>query len=153
MGTAKATFDRAIERAEYVVRLAEGLTNRRKRGTRSDWSRSFKALMHWRHADKIERVDSKDVVLIIREGAHLGPDDFRTDAIDDLLRAGLVMCVSATDAYFHAKILRYVVSQSKKKNPPPRLINEKILVNDFLRVRKLKRGNAVLRAAIERSLS
>lgn len=153
MGTAKVTFDKAIDRAEYLLRLAEGLTDHRQRGARADWGRSFKALMHWPKGHVIERVDSKDVVVVIRDGSTLSRDDFSTSALDDLLRASLVMAVAAMDAYFHAKILRYVVSHSRKASPSGRLLNERILVSDFIEGRKRQRANTALRAALERNLS
>lgn len=153
MGTAYVTFNKAVYRAEYLVRLSEGLTNRRKRKTRSDWSRAFKTLMHWPQCHTIERVDSADAVLVIRHGSRLSSDDFTPDAAGDLLRAALVMSVSAMDAYFHAKILRYVVSHSKAHEPSSRLLNERILVKDFVSGRKKKRANTALRSAVERNLS
>ncbi len=151
--TAKATFDTAIKRAEYLLRLAFGLTNHRQRRIRRDWAASFKQVMHWPKSKAIERIDSKDAVIILRHVSNLSLDDFSSDALQDCLRASLVMAVSALDAYFHAKIIRYVVQHSRTKEPSKKLLNAKILVRDFIEGRKKRRSNVALRAAIERNLS
>jgi len=153
MDTAKETFEVAIGRAQYLLKLAEGLTNRRQRGTRKDWSKKFKKLMHWPQSDQIQRIDSKDVVLATRNDSRLTSDDFDTVALDDLRRAALVMAVSAMDAYFHAKVMAHVIEHSKCSKPSSRLLNESIRVEDFIKARKHKYKNAPLRAAIERKLS
>lgn len=151
--SAKHTFDMAIARARYILTLYMGLTDHRKRSARKDWSDRFKKLMHWPKSHEIERIDSKDAVLILRDNSKLRRQHFSVDALGDLLRASLVMAVSAMDAYFHAKILRYVVVHSKSKKPSRRLLNEKIKVSDFINGQKKKRSYAALRAAIERNLS
>lgn len=151
--SAKHTFDIAIKRAYYLLKLAKGLTDHRKRRAHSDWSKNFKKLMRWPSTHQIERIDSKDMVLILRNGSNLKREDFSTQALDDLLRAALVMAVSAMDAYFHAKIIRHVVEHSKTKTPARRLLNERILVSDFIDGRRKQRSNYALRAAIERNLS
>jgi len=151
--SAKSTFDKAMERAKYIFKLAGGLTDHRKRSVRRDWSGGFKKLMHWPKSHKIERVDSKDVVLIIRDNSNLTRKDFSSDALRDLLRASLVMAVSAMDAYFHAKVLRYVVVHSKSRKPSKRLLNERITVRDFIEGQRKERSFTALRAAIERNLS
>jgi len=150
---AKETFDRAIARAKYIQILARGLTNYRKRKARRDWGKSFKQLMHWPLKHKIERVDSRDVILVLRDGSKLKSKHFSSEALDDLLRASFVMTLSAMDAYFHAKIIRHVVQHSKASVPSNRLLNEKILVSDFMAGQKYKRTNQALRIAIERKLS
>ena len=153
MGTAKATFEKAIARSEYLLRLANGLADHRKRRARGEWKSKFRSLMHWSQTHSIERVDSKDVVLVTRDGGTLARADFGVEALGDLLRASLVMAVSAMDAYFHAKILRYVVPHSRRAEPSERLLNERIQVRDFIAARRKKRPNAALRAAVERNLS
>jgi len=151
--TAKDTFDTAIKRAEYLLKLSFALRNHRQRGIRSDWAASFKGIMHWPKSHVIERVDSKDAVIILRPNSKLTPEDFSSDALQDFLRVSLVMAVSAMDAYFHAKIVRYVVQHSRSKEPSKKLLNEKILVKDFIDGRRKQRSNVALRAAIERKLS
>ncbi len=151
--TAKATFDIAIGRAEYLLRLAQGLTNHRKRSIRRDWARKFKTLMHWPQSHAINRVDSKDAVIVLRDGATAKEEDFSSESMQDVLRASLVMAVSAMDAYFHAKIVQHVVKHSRKTNPSNKLLNERILVKDFIEGRRKAHTNAALRAAIERKLS
>lgn len=150
---ASETFQKAIERAEYILTLANGLTDHRKRSARSDWTGPFKTLMHWPQRYNIDRVDSKDVILVIRDNSNLEREDFSTEKLDDLLRAALVMAVSAMDAYFHAKVLQYVVKRSKQVTVPARLLNHRILVSDFIVGTKKERSNSALRAAIERYLS
>lgn len=152
--SAKKTFDRAIERARYIQMLARGLTDHRKRRVRRDWAKNFKRLMQWPVGSNIERVDSKDVVLVLRHSSPLDPEHFSSEALDDLLRASYVMTLSAMDAYFHAKIVGRVVQHAKVTEPSDGLLNCKILVSDFIAgQKKYKRKYQALRTAIERTLS
>jgi len=151
--TAKATFDIAMGRAEYLLRLAYGLTNVRHYRIRKDWAAKFRQLMHWPQAHAIERIDSKDAVVVLRDASNLRQEDFSSKALKDLLRASLVMAVSAMDAYFHAKIIQHVVEHSRKKEPSNKLLNERILVKYFIEGRKKTRTNVALRAAVEQNLS
>lgn len=153
MGTALQTFAKAQGRAKYLVRLAEGLVNTRKYVMRVDWARNFRKIMHWKIGTHIDRVDGRDAVVVLRDGATLSADDFNHSAISDLYRAALVMSVSAMDAYFHVKVLHYIVIQSKKSAPSKSLMNLKITVSDFVRGNSMKYRNSALRSAIERHLS
>ncbi len=153
MDTTLQTFKVAQGRAEYLYKLAEGLVNTRKRGMRQDWARSFKKMMGWKTDAVIDRVDGRDAVVVLRHDSHLSANDFDSKAVSDLYRAALVMAVSAMDAYFHAKVLRYVVEQSKKQEPSESLMNHKITVSDFVRGNTMKRRNSALRSAIARQLS
>lgn len=153
MGTALQTFEKAQGRAKYLVRLAEGLVNTRKYVMRVDWARNFRKMMHWKTDANIDRVDGRDTLVVLRDGATLSVDDFGRSAIADLYRAALVMTVSAMDAYFHAKVLHYAVRQSKKSSPSKSLMNLKIAVSDFVRGNSMTYRNSALRSAIERHLS
>jgi len=118
---------------------------------RSDWAANFCRLMHWTHATAaaIDRVDSPDAVVVLREGSRLKRTDFSKDALSDLLRASLVMVVSAIDAYFHAKIIAYVVALANKGTAmPPALSNAKISVADFVKAKKYERPMTVVRNAL-----
>jgi len=93
------------------------------------------------------------MILVLRDDSKLDSEYFSSEALDDLLRASFVMTLSAMDAYFHAKIIRHVVQHSKACDPSNRLLNEKILVSDFMAGQKYKRTNQALRIAIDRKLS
>lgn len=152
--SALTTFTTGMERARYLVKLYHGLTNTRQRSIRSDWAESFCNLMHWPQSASIERVDSNDVIVVIRDGASLASADFAHVALADLLRASLVMGVSAMDAYFHSKILAYVVKAARKgENMPKALLRAGITVSDFVSASKYKRRMQALRNAMQRSLS
>jgi hypothetical protein len=66
--------------------------------------------MHWRKDTNIERIDSRDAVIILRETANLVPDEFTKDSLDDLLRAALTFGVSALDRYVHERVIKGFVS-------------------------------------------
>lgn len=100
------------------MRLYEGLTNRRTRGIRSDWKASFCKLMHWPKNSAIQRIDSKDAVLILRDGCSLKAKDFHSDELQELLRGALTLCVSALDRYMHERIVKKIIAALKK--PPVR---------------------------------
>lgn len=153
MDTTLQTFKVAQDRAEYLCRLADGLVNTRKRSMRQDWARSFKKMMGWKTDAAIDRVDGRDAVVVLRDGSNLSACDFDSKAVSDLYRASLVMTVSAMDAYFHAKVLRYVVAQSKKHDPSASLMNLKVMVSDFIRGNNMERRNSALRSAVARQLS
>lgn len=153
MGAALKTFEIAQERATYLVRLAEGLTDRRKRSVRSDWASSFKQVMHWSQATQVDRADGKDAMVVVWDSGNLSREDFAAERLHDLHRAALVMSVSAMDAYFHAKVLKYVLQHSKSANPSKALLKTKITVADFVAGNTRKRRNTALRAALDRIMS
>jgi len=110
--------------------------------------------MQWPLKNNIERVDSKDVIIVLRNGSRLNPEHFSSESLEDLLRASYVMALSAMDAYFHAKILGRIVQHAKEPAPSESLLNSKILVSDFIAAqRSYKRKYQALRSAIERTLS
>lgn len=102
------------ERAQRMLRLHDGLINIRKKGIRSDWKTSFCKLMYWRQDCKIERVDSSDAIIILRQGAVLSPNDFTKDSLDDLLRGALVLGVSALDRYVHERVVKGIIAALKE---------------------------------------
>ena len=112
--TPKAAYDDIAARSRRLLRLHDGLINRRKRRIRRDWKESFCRLMHWRLDSDLERVDSRDAVLVLRDGSELGPEDFSADALDDLLRAALTFGVSAIDRYMHERVVKGIVPALKK---------------------------------------
>ena len=70
--------------------------------------------MHWNQSDAIDRLDSREAVIILRDGAKLSRNDFSVDAIDDLLRSALVLGVSALDRYVHERVIRGIVKALRK---------------------------------------
>lgn len=104
------------ERAWRVYRLHDGLVDMRRRAMRSDWKKRFCSLMHWNQSDEISRVDSREAIIILRDGARLSRDDFSVDAIDDLLRSALVLGVSALDRYVHERVIRGIVKALRRPN-------------------------------------
>lgn len=103
-------FEDTHERAQRLLRLHDGLINTRQRSIRSDWKANFCHLMHWPQSAEIERVDSKDAVIVLRDNAKLGPDDFDSHALDDLLRSAITFGVSAIDRYVHERIIKRFVT-------------------------------------------
>jgi len=109
-------YSNTIQRARYFLRLHDGLVNVRSRSVRSDWKSAFCKLMHWPKNASIERVDSKDAVIVLRDAADLAPDDFSANSLDDLLRASLTFGVSALDRYIHERVVQEFVNAYKKGN-------------------------------------
>lgn len=104
------TYNDIRNRANRLLILHKGLMNTRKRGIRSDWKQKFCGIMHWAGTSQIERVDTKDSIMILREQAALSPDDFTHEGLDDLLRSAVVFSVSALDRYVHERVVRKIVS-------------------------------------------
>lgn len=103
-------FNDTFQRAQRFMKLHNGLVNIRQRGIRQDWKESFNSLMHWRADTNIERVDSRDAVIILREDSTLVLDDFAASALDDQLRAALSFGVSALDRYVHERVVKGFVT-------------------------------------------
>lgn len=72
--------------------------------------------MRWKQDSKIGRIDGKDAIVILRDGASLQESDFARDALDDLLRASLSLGVSALDRYMHERVTKSIVSSLKRDN-------------------------------------
>lgn len=103
-------FNDTHSRAVRLLRYHDGLINTRQRSIRSDWRSNFCRLMHWPQSSEIERVDSNDAVIVLRDQASLTPDDFSSEALDDLLRAAITFGVSAVDRYVHERIVKVFVT-------------------------------------------
>lgn len=103
-------FNDTHERAIRLLRYHDGLINTRQRSIRSDWKASFCRLMHWSQTHAIERVDSADAVVVLRDQASLTPDDFSADALEDLLRSAVTFGVSAIDRYVHERVVKAFVN-------------------------------------------
>ncbi len=109
-------YEHARDRALFLVRLCEGLTNHRSRGIRSDWKAAFCDLMHWPKSSAIQRIDGKDAIVILRDGCSLAKKDFDAEMLQELLRSALVLTVSALDRYMHERIVKKIVGALKKGN-------------------------------------
>lgn len=103
-------FNDTHERAVRLLRYHDGLINTRKRAIRSDWKSNFCRLMHWPQTSAIERVDSSDAVLVLRDQSSLTPEDFSAEALEDLLRSAITFGISAIDRYVHERIVKAFVS-------------------------------------------
>ena len=104
------TYQHTAERARRYLKWHDGLINTRQRSIRADWRESFCRLMHWRLCSPIERVDSRDAVVVLREGATLCPSDFSAENVEDLLRAGLTFGMSALDRYVHERVVKRFIT-------------------------------------------
>lgn len=109
-------FNETHGRAMRFLRFHDGLINTRQRSVRGDWKLNFCRLMRWRLNSDIERVDSNDAVIVLRDGASLTPDDFMSDALDDMLRVAITYGVSALDRYVHERIVKKFVTAFRSTN-------------------------------------
>jgi len=97
-------FNHGRKRAEHLLKLAELLTNTRKRKMRSDWSKDFKKFMHWNQNEQIDRIDGTGAILILKESSQLSAKTFGDEYTSELLRAAHVTIVAALDRYCHELI-------------------------------------------------
>lgn len=111
--TPKQSYDNVSLRARRFLRLHDGLVNTRQRGIRADWKSSFCKLMRWPQEADIDRVDSKDALLVLRNGSQLARTDFTAESLDDLLRAALSLGVSALDRYLHERVVKRIITSLK----------------------------------------
>lgn len=109
-------YEHVAERARRLLRLHDGLVNTRAYRVRSDWAAKFCQLMHWPQSSSIERIDSKEAVIILRDGSSLERDDFTADSAADLLRASLTFGASALDRYVHERVVKGIVFALKEPN-------------------------------------
>lgn len=101
-------------RARRLLQLHDGLVNLRTYKIRKDWKAAFCQVMHWPAASAIQRVDSREAIIVLRAGATLKPPDFSRDSVDDLLRASLVFGVSALDRYVHERVVKRIVKALRR---------------------------------------
>ncbi len=71
--TPKQAYDNAAARARRLLLLHDALVNLRKYKIRKDWKASFCTLMHWPKSSVIQRVDSKQAIVVLRSGATIAP--------------------------------------------------------------------------------
>ncbi len=110
----KAAFDITMQRVDRLLGLYHLLRNTRERRIRRDWARKFKKLMHWAQGDKIDRVDGKGALLILRETSKFSAKEFTHDELGEFLRAALAASVSALDRYCHEVVLSRVMAQLRR---------------------------------------
>lgn len=106
-------YNDTAARARVFLLYHDGLMNTRSRSIRKDWKSSFLTLMHWPAGHAIERVDGKDAVVILKDGASLTQDHFSPVHLDDMLRASLTFGVSALDRYVHERVIKGIVTALK----------------------------------------
>jgi hypothetical protein len=106
----REAYDQVAVRARRLLRLHDGLVNIRQRKMRTDWKAAFCRFMRWPQTSAIDRVDSKDALIVLRRNAGLTSDDFSSQSLDDLLRAALALGVSALDRYLHERVVKRIVS-------------------------------------------
>lgn len=151
--TPKDAYEAVARRARRSLLLHDGLINLRKRKIRSDWRMSFARLMHWPLDTEIERVDSKDGIIILRENSDLTPEDFTQDSLADLLRAALTFGVSALDRYVHDRVVRGIVRALRGRDllgPQRRLAMPAVYTLQICKViTKARRQNQAVRPANE----
>jgi hypothetical protein len=110
-------FKHGRNRAEHLLKLAELLTNTRKRNMRNDWAKDFKKFMHWKQSEQIDRVDGIGAILILRQSSQLTSKTFGDEYTSELLRAAHVTIVAALDRYCHELIAsRFIACLKNKKN-------------------------------------
>lgn len=131
--TPRQAFDHISRRARRLLRYHDGLVNVRQRAMRTDWKVSCCKFMHWKSDASIDRVDSKDALVILRDGAGLTRHDFSTEALDDLLRASLALGVSALDRYLHERVVKKIVKSLRSSEL--RSAQEKLTIPATLAVR------------------
>lgn len=107
----KAAFDATMQRVDRLLNLYDLLYNQRQRGTRQDWALKFNKLMHWPITEKIQRIDGNNALLVLRKNALVGINEFRHDELSELLRAAIVVSVSALDRYCHEVLLSRIIDQ------------------------------------------
>jgi len=103
---------------------------------RKDWKASCIKFMHWRAGASIDRVDSKDAVVILRDGAALARSDFSSEALDDLLRSSLALGVSALDRYLHERVVKSIVKSLRSADL--KSAQERLAIPAILAVRMTK---------------
>lgn len=111
--TPSEAYENIMQRARRLLYLHDGLVNVRRRRIRRDWKENFCRLMRWPLNSSIERVDSRDALVILRPTATLGPNDFQADALDDLLRSALTFGVSGLDRYVHERVVKGIIAALK----------------------------------------
>lgn len=136
-----------------MLRYHDGLINTRQRSIRSDWKSNFCRLMHWPQSSEIERVDSNDAVVVPRDQASLTPDDFSSEALDDLLRAAITFGVSAIDRYVHERIIKTFVTAFRAteltKNQREFQVPATLAIDIVNRVHGARRDGLAIRPANE----
>lgn len=103
-------------RARLFLGYHDGLVPVQTRSIPVDWGTSFSQLMGWSSSSGIQRVDCKDAVIVLRQGAGLNPNQFTRSCLDDQLRAALTFGVSALDRYVHERVVKGIVAALKKPN-------------------------------------
>lgn len=103
-------------RARLFLSYHDGLVPVRTKSIPVGWGASFSQLMGWSSFSGIQRVDCKDAVIVLRQGAGLNPNQFTRSRLDDQLRAALTFGVSALDRYVHERVVKGIVTAHKKSD-------------------------------------
>lgn len=160
--TPKQAYSHGSSRARDVLRLYHALLNQRDRKIRSDWKRKFCNLMHWPQQSVIQRIDSKDAIIILRHASATPATAFSSPGLDDVLRASVVLGISALDRYVHERIVKRIVTALRSRGlsrhqeefmVPATLALE--LSADLLKAQKggkLKRPANEVRKALQKTL-
>jgi hypothetical protein len=111
----KNSFDHTIKRVKQLIDLYKLLHDKRSRAIRTDWAKKFKNLMRWPSTETIQRIDGEGSILIIRQSSKLDRSHFSKDELSEILRAALVLAVSALDRYCHDMLIPKAMKMLKRK--------------------------------------
>ncbi len=142
-----------MKTAKYLYEMYHALVNTRTYKIRQDWAQSFKRIMHWPKADEINRVDSRDAIIVLRHSSSINPDYFSREQLGSLLRTAIIMAVSAMDTYYHAKVVDNVVKSIKAGEFAPALDTVKMSVPEYLKSCKRKYKKVAVRQSVDNHLS
>jgi len=103
------TYTDTVQRARSFLAYHDGLINTRSRRIRNDWKTSFLKLMRWPGGSEIERVDTRDAIIVLKPESKLTTTHFSQVCLDDQLRAALTFGVSAVDRYIHERVVKGII--------------------------------------------
>lgn len=147
-------FNDGRSRAEHLLKLAEVLTDTRRRAARRDWKANFRTFMGWPANREFERVDGEHAILILPIECGLRAAAFQEEYLSELLRSALVAMVSALDRYCHEVITKALMSQFRAGNTHVRKleISLKEIEEVLLRAEAGRRPRNALRNAMQARL-
>lgn len=127
-------FEANMADAHHLVRLAEGLTNRRTRAMRKERRERVGAALDIanRRRDQLDCLESDDFFLVFLPGAKLCRKDFEDHR--PLLRQALVAACAATETYVADKVMEKIGPMLTQAAATDRLRKVPMSLGDWLQI-------------------
>ena len=133
-----AVFEQNIADAERLILLGQTLQNERKRGMRRERREAISNAVRTSKRDRelLDIAENDDVLIVFKPSSRCLAQHFEEGQLRPLLRQAVVAIAAAVESYVAEKSKGYVAEACKAPEPPKRLLEIRLTVEDLLSIER-----------------